>query len=501
MRDHVLVVDIGTSSCRALIFSQDGTVVALQQEPYEVLMPRAGWQEQDPDVLFAAIVRTVGACLRQKPDVAEKVAGIGFSSQMYSIFPVDETGKPMLQSIIWADSRSEKQSDDLREEFGPLYFYEKTGCPQNSIYPLAKLRWIREMEPGIFAAAKKFVSIKEYVLEKLIGRYVADFSSAASSGMLNVFDHVWEPRALDAIGIRASQLPEMGDVISIFPFSNNQIAQEWGIPLGLPVVLGAGDGPLANLGSGAVEPGDINIDFGTSGAARIIVGEPLVDKTGRLWCYGLTSKSWALGGILNNVGNLYQWFADNIVFYGAPRGSANFNHLNKLAEDSPIGADGLYFLPFIRKARSPYWDNDLRGTIYGLTPRHDLRHISRALVEGVVYNMKSIVDALHDNTQSRGRVLFTGGLSQARIWGQTLSDVLGERLILPSSKEGSAGGAAILTMFALGLKSKLEPLSGQSEMQAYEPDANSHKRYQVLYRNYREICAAIKELNSHIDWD
>lgn len=501
MRDHVLAIDIGTSSCRAIVFSTDGLVVATQQEIYDVLMPKPGWQEQDPDVIFDAVIRTVGACLSQKPFMLEKLAGIGFSSQMYSVFPVDTTGKPLLHSIIWADSRSEKQADALREEFGFRYFYEKTSCPHNSIYPLAKIRWIREEEPEIFAKAARFISIKDYVLEKFIGRYVADFSSASASGLVNIFDHVWEKRALDAIGITTAQLPELADVMSIYPFSNKALAATWGIPINLPVVIGAGDGPLANLGSGATDVGDINIDFGTSGAARTIVKNPSADEKGRLWCYGLTKDTWALGGILNNVGNLYQWFAESIVFYGVPKGSADLNYLNKLAADCPAGANGLYFLPFIRKARSPYWDNDLRGTIYGLNPSHDLRHISRAMVEGVAFNMKSIVDALRENTPVRGRTLFTGGLSQAEVWGQTLSNVLGERLLLPSSKEGSAGGAAILAMFALGLKTKLEPLSGQKELSVYEPDPDLYERYLRLYKNYTQVCATVKELNSRIAWD
>lgn len=501
MRDHVLAIDIGTSSCRAIVFSTDGWVVASQQENYEVIMPKPGWQQQDPDVIFDAVLRAVGLCLNQKPAMSDKLAGIGFSSQMYSVFPVDAAGKPLIHSIIWADSRSEKQAEALREEFGARYFYEKTSCPHNSIYPLAKIRWIHEMEPEVYAKTAKFVSIKEYVIEKMIGRYVADFSSASASGMVNIFEHVWEKRAMEALGIGREQLPELADVMSVHPFTNAGLAAAWGIPVGFPVVLGAGDGPLANLGSGAIETGDINIDFGTSGAARTIVNQPVADEKGRLWCYGLTAKTWALGGILNNVGNLYQWFAENIVFYGAPKGSADLNYLNQLAADCSAGANGLYFLPFIRKARSPYWDNDLRGTIYGLNPSHDLRHISRAMVEGVAYNMKSIVDALRENTPVRGRTLFTGGLSQAEVWGQTLSNVLGERLLLPSSKEGSAGGAAILAMFALGLKSKLEPLSGQKELSVYEPNPDLYERYLRLYQNYTQVSAAVKELNSRIAWD
>lgn len=492
MGRYVLAVDIGTSSARAMVFAADGAVESLHQEFYTVDMPRPGWQEQDPDLIAGRVFAAVRSCLA-KTKVGGEIAGLGLSSQMYSIFPVDGDGRPLMKSIIWADSRSEAQTEELRATYGPKYFYEHTGCPLDSIYPLSKLLWIRQAEPGIFARAAKFVSIKEYIVEKLLGEFLADYSSGSASGLLNVREHRWEKRALDAVGIGEERLARPLDVASVHGLGR-QGAALTGLPEGFPVVLGAGDGPLANLGSGAMRPGDVNIDLGTSGAARTIVTRPTLDAGNRLWCYCLTADKWALGGILNNVGNLYKWFADNVVFFGRPPVEEGMAVLNDYAAKSVAGAKGLYFLPFLLKARSPYWDGRLKGGLYGLNPGHDLGDVTRALVEGVAFNMLSIVEAIRDNTPQLGRVLFTGGLSQAGVWGQILADILGERLILPVTKEGSAGGAAILAMYALGLKARLEPLGENRTVGEYLPDADNHRRYRAIYGNYRKLCEVVREI-------
>ncbi len=494
MAQYVMAVDIGTSSARAIIFSLDGMVAGMSQAQYSVDMPKPGWQEQDPDTIWRGAVKAIRQCWENAAVRRENIAGMGLSSQMYSIFPIDRSGLPLMKSIIWADSRSEEQTEKLRDEYGARYFYERTACPLDSIYPLSKILWIKENYPDIFAKTYKFISIKEYIMQQLTGEYAADYSCASASGLLNVIKHCWEERALNALGITAGKLSEPLDVISIRKLNANGAAAT-GIPAGFPVMIGAGDGPLANLGSGAMNPGDINIDLGTSGAARTIVDQPILDPANRLWCYCLTTDKWALGGILNNVGNLYKWFADNVAFYGKPDNEEYLEIIGDYAASSVPGAKGAYFLPFLLKARSPYWDKNLRGMVYGLHPGHALPDISRAMIEGVSFNMMSIIQAIRENTSGIRRILFTGGLSKAAVWGQILADIIGERLELPVTKEGSAGGAAILAMYALGLKAGLEPLAANQSLGQFEPNPKNHHKYAKIYANYLKICEVTRQLS------
>jgi gluconokinase len=491
MGEYVLAVDIGTSSVRAIIYDRNGKVHHQIKETYPVIIPQKGWQEQDPNLIYDRTIRAIKAAFRGG---TLKIAGIGFSSQMYSIFPIAKDGTPLLNSIIWADSRSFSQADRLLNLYGGKYFYNKTGCPVNSIYPLSKILWIKENKPEIFQTAFKFISIKEYIIHKLIGKYVVDYSYASATGFFNIFNLCWDQEILALVEIPAEKLATPVETTTKFVITEKSLT-EAGIVA--PLIIGAGDGPLANLGSGAAAVGEVNIDLGTSGAARIIAKEPLVDSDASLWCYALANDKWTYGGILNNVGNLYQWFADQLLFYGQnDNRAAKFAQLNHLAEKGKPGANDLYFLPFLLNARSPYWDNKLKGTIYGLSPEHNVVDIITAMVEGIAYNLLSIILVI-EKSMAIKKVIFTGGLAKSAFWAQTIADVLGKTIYLPSINEGSAGGAAILSFYALGMINSLSFISDDRQCQVL-PNDQSHQEHQIKYAKYQRLCSYLRELPDEI---
>lgn len=491
MSEYILAVDIGTSSVRAIIYDRDGHVRHQVKETYPVIAPQKGWQEQEPDLIYE---KTIRAIKEAHNGCALKIAGMGFSSQMYSIFPINQDGAPLLNSIIWADSRSASQADQLISLYGSKYFYNKTGCPVNSIYPLSKILWIKENKPEIFKAAYKFISIKEYIIHKLTGEYVVDYSYASATGFFNIFKLCWDRELLGILGIPVEKLATPVNTTAQFEIKEQEL-RETGIDV--PLIIGAGDGPLANLGSGASEVGDVNIDLGTSGAARILAPRPLIDSDASLWCYALANDKWTYGGILNNVGNSYQWFADKLLFYEKDgNGVDRFAQLNELAQKGKPGADGLYFLPFLLNARSPYWDNKLKGTIYGLSPEHDVVDIITAMVEGIIYNLYSIILVIEKSMEIK-KVIFTGGLAKSKFWAQTIADVLGRKIYLPSVNEGSAGGAAILSFYALGVINSLAFTSDDRRF-AVTPNNRNHQIHQNKYGKYQKLCSFLRDLADEI---
>jgi gluconokinase len=196
------------------------------------------------------------------------------------------------------------------------------------------------------------------------------------------------------------------------------------LPDNIPIVLGGGDGPLANLGSGASAIGAVNIDLGTSGAARCITDVMTVDDSASLWCFCLTDDLWAYGGIVTNVGNAYQWLGSNLIGAAGADATQTYELMNRLAAEVAPGADGLYFLPYLRKARSPYWDGRLKGTIYGLTADHGAGHVARAMLEAVAYDLRSIIGIMKQRTPIASHIVLTGGLAKSPIIPQLLADVL-----------------------------------------------------------------------------
>ena len=487
--DRVLAVDIGTSSVRAMVFDPSGEIKARSQIEYGVLRPEPYHEEQDPDILRSETFRAIDACLASAGAEPGKIGGLSFSSQMYGIFPLDRDGKPLLFNILWSDGRAEAQAARLKKARNAHDLYSATGCPMNSIYPLAKLNWIRETRPEIFAKAARFVSIKEYVLASIVGEWVVDLSLASATGLLDLRRKGWNAEALAAAGVEEGRLskPVAGD--AALPFRSAELLARWKLSPEVKVFPGGGDGPLANLGSGASTFGAVNIDLGTSGAARVVVDAPTADEHGSLWCYCLAEGRWVYGGILSNVGNAYQWLASNLAFFASEEPAASrFDKLNAFAEETRPGAEGVFFLPYLRKARSPYWNENLTGTIYGLRAGHDARHVTRALLEAIAYDLAEIVDIMNARGKITSPVILTGGLSKTDVVARILADVLEREILVPECGEGSIAGAAILALKGLGLVESLNFRgSGERSAKVHAPAAKNSAVYREARGVYRGL--------------
>lgn len=492
---RILAVDIGTSSVRAAVFDARGTMAGSVKQCYGVIRPAPFMEEQNPDEVRAHVFETIRACLAKAGDAAASVRGVVFSSQMYGVFPVDCDGRAMANSILWSDGRAEAQADALRASGAAEEMYRVTGCPVNSIYPLAKLIWLARHRPELFAAARYFVSIKDYVIAPMAGRWVADHSMASATGLLDIRTQKWSSLALAAAGIKADRLcePVSGEVG--LPFVNDELRASLGLPHGAMIYPGGGDGPLANLGAGAGEVGAVNIDIGTSAAARAVVDRVTTDPDARLWCYNLVPGRWAFGGILTNAGNAYQWLATNLAAFltDAPP-EAIFARLDSLAAEVKPGADGLLFMPYFAKVRSPYWDNSLRGTLTGLTARHDLRHVARALLEALAFDLSAIVDIAAERVAVKAPLILTGGLARSPLLPQILADVSGREIRVPDTTEGSLAGAAIVGLRGAGL---LETFAFDRPVDAratcFLPDIERHGTYRAIGEDYAALVATMQD--------
>jgi len=493
--NRVLAVDIGTSSVRAMVYDPTGNILARSQIGYSTTRPAPYFEEQDPDLVRSEVYRAITLCLEQPGAEPGKIGAIGFSSQMYGVIALDNDGRPLTQNILWSDGRAEPQAEGIKKSFGEHWLYPETGCPMNSIFPFAKLAWLREIKPDVFQAARRFVSIKEYVTFPLIGEWVVDYSMASATGMLDIRKHQWSTKALAHLGLGVERLSKPVTGIQRFALKPDSPLAACGLPADVAVFLCGGDGPLANLGSGASTVGSVNIDLGTSGAARCLASAPTVDDTASLWCFCLTDDLWAYGGIVTNVGNAYQWLGTKVIGAAGPSEEEAYDLMNRLASEVPPGAEGLYFLPYLRKARSPYWDGRLKGTLYGLTADHSLGHMARALLEAVTFDLRTIVEIMQKASDLASHVVLTGGLSRSPIIPQLLADVLNRELRVPEDGEGSVAGAAILALRGLGAIDGLAFTGGPRAYKSYMPEPVKTKHYEQVFSGYARLVAALREIN------
>lgn len=489
----VLAVDIGTSSVRAALYGPDGSVAAMRQTRYGVVRPAPFMEEQDPDAIRRHVWNTVAASLAERGGT--EVRGVVFSSQMYSVFPVDADGGPLHNSILWSDGRAETTADELRAGGAAEALYRETGCPVNSLYPLAKILWLRRHRADIVAKAERFVSIKDYVVHDLLGVWASDYSMASGSGMLDLVGGRWSKTALEVLGMDGGRFPDLAPGDKAMPIANAQLAQRLGLSPDVPVFLGGGDGPLANIGSGACGVGSMNIDLGTSGAARVAVDKPMLDAHGRLWCYAILPGRYAYGGIVTNAGNAMQWLGTQLSPGSGEEPDSAAARLGGLADAVEPGADGVFVLPYFRRARSPYWDGRLRGSVFGLTAGHDLRHMARATLEAIAYDLAAIVDAAEEKVPVASPVILTGGLSRSPGMPALLANVLGKAVETPAHCEGSLAGAAVVGLRGAGL---LDEYAFKREAKGagavFEPDAALSARYRELRAAYDRLVEVSRTL-------
>lgn len=306
----VLGVDIGTTSTKTVAFDLTGRAITSHAVRYPLSEPLPGYAEQDPDQILAAVLATVRHAGAQ---AGRPVAGVAFSSAMHSLIGLDAQGRPLTAVVTWADSRASAQAERIGASAGGLALHRRTGTPVHPMSPLPKLVWFREQEPKLHEQVAHWVGIKDYVLLHMCEALVSDHSLASATGLMDIHRLDWDPESLRLAGITVEQLPELVPTTSVLPRLSAAAAAATGLPPATPVVVGAGDGPLSNLGIGAVRPGVAACSIGTSGAVRVMVDKPAVDPLGGVFCYALTDDRWVVGGAINYGGVVLGWAGDALA--------------------------------------------------------------------------------------------------------------------------------------------------------------------------------------------
>jgi gluconokinase len=466
----VVGLDIGTTSVKAAAFQGDGTMGAVSGADYPLHEPHPGWAVQDPLEVSGAAERVLREALEGTPGAA----GAGISGAMHSLVGLDADGAPLTDLVTWADSRATDTAERLRAEHPELH--ARTGTPLHPMAPLAKLAWFREHDPETFGRVRRWCGIKELVVHRLTGRWVTDHSIGSSTGLMDIHTLAWDPEALACAGLEAEQLPPLVPTTEVL---------DWDVPL----VVGAGDGPLANLGLGAVRPGVAAVSIGTSGALRVVVEDPSVDERGRVFCYALTPGRWAVGGAINNGGVVLQWLGEALAPELGPHPEAE---LLALAEAVPPGSDGLLMLPYLLSERAPHWSALPRGAYVGLTRAHGRGHLVRAAIEGVCQQLALVLASVRDAGFEVRELRATGGFARSALWKQVLADALGMPVGFADAHEGSAFGAALVAMEALGLVDTIEVAADLVSIgEVVEPQPEAAATYARLLPVFGDLYDAL----------
>jgi gluconokinase len=495
--DFILSIDIGTSATKATLFDTDAKQVAIVRKHYPIHAPHKGWSEQEPKVIFDAVLGATREITDSLP-ASSRVLGVSFSSQLYSVLAVDADGKALTNSLTWSDTRSAEIAQLISQHPEAQGIYQRTGCPIDAIYPLAKIQWLKE-NVELPEKNTKFISIKEYVIFRLIGRFVADWSIASATGLFDIKEHHWDKTALSLLSITPADLSELVSPRHIFTKWNQEIIDLIGLPPDTPLIIGGGDGPLASIGVGAYSSDTLAVNVGTSAAARLIISEAKVDPEGRLWTYVVDEDLWVIGGIVSSGGIVYDWFLKNF-FSGIEEteddGSTKRVHeyADRLASAVPPGAENLIFIPYLGGEQCPVWRPHTRGSFFGLDFRHNRGHFVRAVLEGITRSIYRISEGIQSMLNGQfNEIRVTGGLTSSPLWLQIAADIFGTPIVVPESAEGSARGAAILAIVSLGLRSNVEDFADLVvTRKRVHPREEIHTYYQKQYQEFQQLLDYVR---------
>ncbi len=466
---------MGTTRVKAIAFSREGRILAALDGSYPMHHPEPGFAEQDPDLILRETIQVLDSLVAKMgvPPMA-----IVFSSAMHSLMALDEKGSSISPLIIWADNRSGSLADQLRMSEAGRQQYLRTGVPIHAMTPACKLLWINQKKPENLYQAKKYAGIKDYIILRLTGELLTDYSMAGATGLMNLSSLQWDNDTLQSLQINEGQLPEI-----VSPYTMRRICNspDYANLAGIPIIVGGSDGCLANLGSGAIEGDSFALTIGTSGAIRRTSSVRHVDPEMRTFCYPLDTETFILGGPTNNGGVVFQWLKDQFF------GDLSIEQMLEGVDRVGAGADGLMFFPYLLGERAPLWDSAARGCYHGIDMAHTRFHFARAAMEGVLMNLREIGSVLAEKEKIT-RIYASGGFTQSPEYVRMLADVFGMDVVLNNTGEAGCIGAALLGLHAIGEIADYSDLRGFVEIAETVPfNEERHQAYNQHFRRFQKL--------------
>jgi xylulokinase len=467
-------LDVGTTGVKALALSPAGEVLARAEETYELSSPHPGWAEQDPEDWCRAAERALAR-------LGGEATAIGLSGQMHGLVVLDDRDRVLRPAILWNDQRTEAECAEIEERVGLPRLIQLTGNRALTGFTAPKLLWLRRHEPDTYGRIAHVLLPKDYVRLRLTGEHAIDVADASGTLLFDVAQRRWSEEMVEALELDPAWLPRALESPEISGTTAG----------GIPVAAGAGDQAAAALGVGVDRPGPVSVVLGTSGVVFAALPGFAADAQARVhaFCHAVPGAWHAMGVMLSAAGSL-RWFRD------AFGGRHDYGELLAAAEQWPPGADGLTFLPYLTGERTPHADPHARGAFAGLTVRHDLGALARAVLEGVAYGLRDSLELLRELGVSPDAGHASGGGARSGLWLRILASVLGLPIRRTATDEGSAYGAALLGGVAAGVFGDVhEAVAACVRLDdPIEPDPGWTSAYERGYSRFGLLYPALRPL-------
>lgn len=499
MKQYLLGIDIGTSACKAAVFTESGQVVACDSQSYPIYYPNPGWVEQNPREWWQAVCQVIQRLLIQHNINAKEVVGIGIDGQSWSAIPLDKEGKVLCNTPIWMDTRAEEICEEVRRSFGEEALFQVSGNPFMPSYSLPKVLWYQKHRKEMYEKIDKVLQSNSYIGFCLTGEMSQEVSQGYGWQCFDMKKGQWDVNLCRELGLRDSILPEIVSCHSVIGRVSKEAALQSGLLEGTPVVAGALDAACGALGAGVIVPGQTQEQGGQAGGMSIYLEEYHADPR-LILSYHATSKGWLLQGGTVGGGGVMRWLEEELGDFerleGEKRGKSSFDLLGELAEEVAPGSDGLVFLPYMAGERSPIWNPKAKGVYYGLDFSKTKGHLIRSGMEGVAYSLRHNLEIVQTAGVPVTELRSMGGAANSWIWTQIKADVTGKRIRVPASDTATTLGAVLLAGVGVGVYQSFEEAVEKTVgcKRVHEPNQEHKMFYQQGYEEYLEIYESLKTL-------
>jgi xylulokinase len=490
---YILAHDLGTTGNKATLFdAASGTAVVTALEAYETAYPHPNWAEQESADWWRAARDSTRELLARSGVAPGDIAVVSFSGMMNGALPVDAAGVPLRSAIIWADQRATAEAELLAQCCGVEQVYRRTGHRPGASYTAAKMLWMQRHQPELYARTHQFLQAKDYIAYKLSGAFATDYSDASSTNLFDLERRDWAADMIEAVGLERQKLPPAHPSSAVIGKVSAEAAGETGLLAGTPVVIGGGDGACATVGAGSVYPGDAYNYIGSSSWIAVTAEQPLYDPRMRTFTFAhLDPELYFPTGTMQTAGGSYDWLERLLR---GERETPLYDEMGAAAASVEPGAKGLLFLPYLIGERSPHWNPLARGAFVGLTMAHGRAEMARAVLEGVAFNLKMILDAFLEQGAAIQAMRLIGGGARSALWRQILADVYSLPILRPALlAEATSLGAAIAGGVGVGLFPNFRVAHELVQVEEAErPDPAHSRRYAALHDLFQQTYSALE---------
>lgn len=479
-----LTIDIGTTSAKVALYSAGGALMSSHTAGYSLRYPRSGWAEQEPEDWWQATCRCCHAILE---GLDEEIQVIAVSGHAPACVPINRQGESIRPGILWLDRRSAPQADLLRSTVGEEFAEQVSGNTLDSFFGGVKWAWFMQQEPDLYEKTWKILQANGYVSFRLTGEVSIDPSQAGlCSPCFNLKDRRWDPEVCSRMGLDMEKLPPIIPSREVIGQVTPAASVETGIPAGIPVICGGGDFACSCLGAGVFRRGSGAMMLGTAG--NLLVPDHSKPDVRLFNTVHVTGQNLSLGGVM--AGGTVSWFKSMLKSSEPDL----YSILENEASQTPPGSNGLIFLPYLMGERTPIWDPHARGVFLGLSVDHNRGHLYRAVMEGVAFAFRQMMEIIAESGTPLDEVIAINGGAKSQLWRQIFADVLDVPIRWRPTSGGTSLGAAFLAAQSCDEGLLMDDLSGWLEPTLDTWPVREHTQiYEPLYQVYSGLYPCIAD--------